>query len=82
MAYRCLERRTDRISWLTGWTYRKKQTITGTIAGVQTNYQMKMTVHKGTGTDTATDVYLGTNVRDDFGDVRWTKDDGTTLMDY
>jgi len=68
--------------WLTGWSYRKKQTITGTTAGAQTNYQMKMTVHKGTGTDSATDVYLGGNCRDDFGDIRWTTSDGTTLMDY
>jgi len=28
------------------------------------------------------DIYLGVNVRDDFGDVRFTKSDGETLLDY
>ncbi|NVM22257.1 MAG: DUF2341 domain-containing protein [Desulfobacterales bacterium] len=56
--------------------------INGTAAGEQTNYQLKMTVHKGEGEDSATDVYCGGNCRNDFGDIRWTEDDGTTLMDY
>jgi hypothetical protein len=69
-------------AWLSGWDYRKEQTITGSTAGAQTNYQMKMTVHKGSGTDSAADVYCGGNCRDDFGDIRWTTSDGTILMDY
>lgn len=68
--------------WLSGWGYRKDQTITGSTAGAQTDYQMKMTVHKGSGTDNTTDVFCGGNCRDDFWDIRWTKDDGTTMMDY
>lgn len=70
------------MAWLSGWGRRKKQTITGTTAGAQTNYQKKMIVHKGSGSDSSTDVYCGGNCRDDFGDIRWTKDDGTTPMDY
>lgn len=69
-------------AWLSGWDYRKEQTVTGSTAGAQTNYQMEMTVHKGSGTDSATDVYCGGNCKDDFGDIRWTISDGTTLMDY
>jgi len=70
------------VSPLEGWRIRKKQTITGSTAGAQTNYQMKMTVHKGSGTDSSTDVYCDGACRDDFGDIRWTKSDGTTLLDY
>ncbi len=67
---------------LPGWDYRKQKNITGTTAGAQTNYQMKLTVYKGSGTDTPGVVYLGGNVRDDFGDLRFTKSDGVTLLDY
>lgn len=70
------------VGWLSGWSYRKQQTITGTTAGAQENYQMKMVVHKGAGTDNATDVFCGGNCKDDFGDIRWTEDNGTTPMDY
>ncbi|NJD75974.1 MAG: DUF2341 domain-containing protein [Candidatus Methanoperedens sp.] len=69
-------------SYLSGWDSRKQKTITGTSAGSQTNYQMKLTVFKGSGTDTPGTVYLGGNARDDFGDLRFTKSDGVTLLDY
>jgi len=70
------------VGWLSGWGRRKKGTIQGTTAGAQTDYQMRMTVHKGTGTDSPTDVYCGGNCRDDFGDIRWCAEDGTTLLSY
>jgi thermitase len=70
------------VSYLPGWGYRKQKTITGSTAGAQTNYQMKLTVYKGSGTDSLGVVYLGGNVRDDFGDLRFTKSDGVTLLDY
>ena len=58
------------MGWLTGWN-RRKSKINGTTEGSspQTNYQMKLTVHKYPGTDTTTDIYLGTNIRDDLGNV-------------
>ncbi|VVB85971.1 Halolysin [uncultured archaeon] len=67
---------------LPGWSYRKQKTITGTTAGAQTNYQMKLTLYNSTGTDTPGNIYLGGNVRSDFGDIRFTKSDGVTLLDY
>ncbi len=67
---------------LSGWNYAKVKTITGTTAGAQTNYQMKLTVYKASGTDTPGVVYLGGNVKDDFSDLRFTKSDGVTLLDY
>ncbi len=70
------------MAWLTGWNKRKSKIISGSSAGSQTDYQMKMIFHKSSGSDTTTDTYLGTNVRDDFGDVRFTQSDGITLLDY
>ena len=43
---------------------------------------MKLTVHKATGTDIPTDIYLSTNVKDDFSDLRFTSSDGSTLLNY
>lgn len=54
----------------------------GTSAGAQTNYQLKLTVRKGSGIDVPGTMYLGSNVRDDFGDIRFTGSDGVTLLDY
>ncbi len=65
-----------------GGDYRKNLTITGTTAGAQTNYQMKLTVYNSSGTDSPGIVYLGGNARSDFGDLRFTKSDGVTLLDY
>lgn len=70
------------MGWLEGWGYRKSHVIAGSIMGAQTNYQVKVTAHKGAGVDSGENVYLGANVRDDFGDVRFTDNDGETLLDY
>ena len=69
-------------NWLSGFGNRKSLTITGSPDGIQTNYQLKLTVHKGTGTDSGSDVFLGNKVKADFSDIRFTKNDGTTLLDY
>lgn len=70
-------------SWYdSSWGYRKQITINGSSAGAQSNYQMRLTVHKGTGSDSGANVYLGSNVQDDFDDIRFTKSDGSTLLDY
>jgi hypothetical protein len=39
-------------------------------------------VHYGSGTDSGADVYLNGHCRTDFGDIRFTRSDGTTLLDY
>jgi|GEM_PF-3863591 predicted ribosomally synthesized peptide with SipW-like signal peptide len=66
---------------LSGWNYRKNHTIQGS-SGAGSGYQIRIVAHKGMGTDTGADVYLGNNVRDDFGDVRFTDDDGAALLNY
>jgi len=70
------------VSYLPGWSYRKQKTISGTTAGAQTNYQMKLTIYNTSGTDTPGVVYLNGSARSDFGDLRFTKSDGVTLLDY
>lgn len=70
------------MAWLTGWNRRKSKVINGTTAGAQTDYQMKFTLYRSVGTDTATDIYLGTNVNSDFSDIRFTTSDQTTLLSY
>jgi hypothetical protein len=70
------------VSWLSGWDRRKLLTITGSTSGAQTDYQMKLIVHKATGSDTSTDIYLGANVNNDFSDLRFTSNDGSTNLNY
>ena len=69
------------MAFLTGWTYRKSHVIEY-AAGAGTLYQKRIKVHYGAGTDSGEDVYLNSHSRTDFGDVRFTDDDGTTLLDY
>jgi len=61
---------------------RQSITIAGTADGEQTNYQLKLTVYKGNGESSGAVVYLQTHCKDDFSDLRFTKADGETLLDY
>lgn len=70
------------MAWLTGWTYRKSHTITGSTDGVQTNYQMEVLVNRSSGSDSGQTVYVDTKCEADFGDLRFTKADGSTVLDY
>ena len=77
-----ISQRTSGQAWYNAnWGFRKSHVITG-AAGAGTNYQVRIIAHKGTGLDIPSDVYLGANVKDDFGDVRFTAADGTTLQDF
>jgi len=69
------------MAWLTGWSYRKSHVI-NPASGAGTNYQVRIVAHYGSGTDSGGDVYLNGKCRTDFGDIRFTKSDGTTLLDY
>jgi hypothetical protein len=74
------------LPWLTGYTYRQEFTIAGTTDGAQTNYQMSLTVNKtGTGS-TGSTVCLNDRSLSWTGtvpnDIRFTKLDGTTQLDY
>lgn len=67
--------------WLSGWSHRKTHMINN-ATGAGTNYQMKITVHYAGGSNTGEDVYCGGHCRTDFGDIRFTDNDETTLLDY
>lgn len=68
--------------WLTGWDYRKRFRVTGTAGGAQTDYSIKLTVNRSSGTDSGATVYLDTKCNADFSDLRFTSSDGQTELDY
>jgi len=68
-------------NWLVGYNYRKSHVIEN-ATGAGTNYQIKIVTYLGSGTDSGENVYLGGKARSDFADVRFTDDDGETLLDY
>jgi len=68
--------------WLEGWSYRKSHEIIGSSAGSVGDYQVKIVVHYGSGDDSGEDVYLNGKCRTDFGDIRFTADDGVTELPY
>jgi hypothetical protein len=72
----------DASAWVSGWTYRKSHVITGSIAGAQTNYQVRVTVHRTAGSDSGDDVYVGAACKADFGDINFTSSDGSTPLSY
>jgi hypothetical protein len=65
---------------LAGWSYRKSITLSR-ASGAVSNYQMKLLVGESSGA-TGEDVDCGGNCATDFDDIRFTKSDGTTLLDY
>lgn len=75
--------------WLVGWDYRKSHVI-AQAAGAGTNYQIAVNVSKPDGTDgtlawdfmTVGLVYCNNSCNDDFSDIRFAADDGTTLLEY
>jgi hypothetical protein len=67
--------------FLSGWSYRKSHELTG-ASGAGTNYQVKITVHYGAGSDSGDDVYLNSKSRTDFIDINFTDNTGTTELDF
>jgi len=73
------------MAWLTGYGYRQKVPLKR-VDGAVTDYQMLLTVNKGTGDSSGAAIYLknhalswGSTVPND---LRFTKADGTTLLNY
>lgn len=71
----------DGENWLGGFSYRKSHVIQNTV-GAGANYQIKINVCYGSGTDVGDTVYLNGSCKSDFGDVRFTGHDGETELDY
>ncbi len=70
-------------AWLTGYSYRKAINI-GSSAGAGTNYQVKVIVQPGNGTDgiPAGTVYPNGKSAYFPNDLAFTADDGTTILKY
>lgn len=66
--------------WMDGWSYRKWLTVSR-ASGAVTNYQMKLLVGESSGA-TGENVDCGGKCLSTFNDLRFTKADGTTLLDY
>lgn len=69
---------------LSGWSHRKQFKVSGSTSGigVQTNYLIPLTIHTGSGTDSGTDVYIGSGARSDWGDIRITDRSGQTRLPF
>jgi Domain of unknown function (DUF2341) len=65
------------MTWLTGYTYRKKITITGRT-GASTNYQVKLQIGNASGGD----FNLSGHAQIFPNDVRFTSNDGSTQLSY
>ncbi|RLC63695.1 MAG: hypothetical protein DRI48_08245, partial [Chloroflexi bacterium] len=61
------------------WNYRKKITIKNNVDKDLTDYQINITVHYGSGTDTNYDIYLNSHSQTDFDDIRFALPNGTLL---
>lgn len=68
-------------NWLEGWLYRKSISITGS-SGAGNNYTISLTVNYGSGSDSGSNIYLNSKCEEDFSDIRFTDDDGETLLYY
>jgi len=65
---------------LAGWKYRRSHVVNNaTDAG--TDYQVQIVVINASGADSGSTVYIDNKARSDFGDVIFTDDDGSTLLD-
>lgn len=68
-------------NWLSGWTYRKSHVVNN-ATGAGTNYQVQIVVINGSLADSGNTVYINNKTNSDFGDVRFTEDDGNTTINY
>ncbi len=74
------------MAWLSGWTYRKKVTITGQ-SGAGTNYQILLKIGESSGASGADFHVAGHSAsfpsgKGIGGDLRFTAADGSTLLDF
>jgi len=70
------------MTWLSDWQYRKEIAITSRAEGSLSNYQLLITLFSGAGTDSPGIVHLENNIQNWPYDIRFTKSDGTTELNY
>ena len=67
------------MGWLTGYSYRKRITISGS-SGAGENYQIKLSI--GSSSSSGGDFHLEGHCENFPNDIRFTSQDGETLLDY
>ena len=68
-------------NWLNGWSNRQSHVLSAS-AGAGTNYQMRVhVIYTGTAS-IGEDILCNSLTQADFDDIRFTDDDGVTLLDY
>ena len=67
--------------WDSSWLYRKTHTISGGASN-QTNYQLRLALMYGSGTDSGNIIYLNSHSQTDFDDIRFIASDDATELDY
>lgn len=67
--------------WNNGSEYRKSHIINQTV-GAGTDYQVKINIFPGNGTDSGNTVYLNNNASYFPNDINFTTSDGTTLLNH
>lgn len=70
----------DGENWLEGWNYRQSHTLTQ-LSGAGTNYQVKLTIDYSNGVSSGDTCYVNGSSQIDFDDIRFTDNDGSTLLD-
>lgn len=58
------------MGWLAGWLYRKPLVLTGGASGAQTDFQLNIDI-----------AHVAAKMQADFDDIRFTQNDGATLID-
>ena len=66
-------------TFLSEWSYRKIHAISGSPDGDLTDYQMRFVVWRTEGTDSGENVYVGTLVKEDYSDLRFTTIGGVQM---
>ncbi|MHA2208313.1 MAG: BNR-4 repeat-containing protein, partial [Candidatus Thorarchaeota archaeon] len=69
------------VGWLSDWQYRKK-IVLQQATGVGVNQTIPISLWQGQGGDGGFEAHLNGHARPDFGDVRFTSDDGQLLLRY
>ena len=68
--------------WDANYDYRKSFDVTGQ-ATTESNYQIRIDVHRDSGSDSGTDVYVSTKCEEDYDDIRFTNDEASPdVLDY
>ncbi|MFW9849853.1 MAG: DUF2341 domain-containing protein, partial [Candidatus Thorarchaeota archaeon] len=71
----------SQVTWLSSFEHRKSHVIQSS-SGAGANYPIRIVVHYGLGTDNGENVFCNIECQSDFSDIRFTLDDGLTLLPY